>query len=178
MTHWDDLAFSLSDSLKGKTTSSDLVAFVTDLCEHCRSFLDKKLNKTVPSFEFVVCSYTRFRSVVRSWSYRRNLIDIEEYSASLFSPYYKGLAIDLEQLFRLVEEPGIYNFIVNLTLACFDGLIHLSKPEYPKRVLNDLADLMTVEFLEIEVPEEAMGAYERTQQRVEFFLEVEKFRSE
>ena len=58
-----------------------------------------------------------------------------------------------------------------MTLAFFDGLIHILKPEYPRSIVNDLADLMTVEFLELEIPNSA--EYERTKARVGYILDAE-----
>src|ERR1700680_3694098 len=131
MSRWDDLAFSLDQLFKGKM-QSDLTSFVIDLSAQCKTYFVKKYNKKETSFELILCNSEEYQTILKSWhsgnDAKANRLMVEDFSASFFSFVYRGLAFDLERLLRLVVDPGIYNFLVNLTLAIFDGVMHIRKP--------------------------------------------------
>ena len=92
----------------------------------------KKYNQKEISFELIPCNSEEYQTILKSWhsgnDVKANRLMVEDFSASFFSFVYQGLAIDLERLLQLAVNPGIYNFLVNLTLAIFDGIAHIHKP--------------------------------------------------
>jgi hypothetical protein len=176
MSRWDDLAFSLDQVFKGKT-NSDLTSFVVDLSNQCKTYSLKKYNQKETSFELILCNSEEYQTILKSWESgkdkKSNLLMIEEFSASFFSIVYRGLAIDLERLLHLVVDPGIYNFLVNLALAIFDGVMHIRKPWLSQFDANILADCATVDFLELPLDENFMVMYDFTVERAKNILKLE-----
>ena len=75
---------------------------------------------------------------------------------------------------HLVVSPGIYNFLVNLTLAIFDGVMHIRKPWLSQYETNILADCATVDFLELPMDENFEPEYDFTVERAKNILGLEE----
>ncbi|MGA2876186.1 MAG: hypothetical protein ABSE82_11695 [Nitrososphaerales archaeon] len=168
MSRWDELALELDGVLKGKEAHhSGLGTYVTDLCNECKSFIEKKLNETIPRTELILCSSFEYRKTLKIWMQSKGskrdrlIVDKEGFCSSLFTPYYRGIAISLEELAHLLFDPGIYNFIVNVTIGLFDGLLEVMKPWLPEDLLKNVSDYLTVEFLELPIADEAKIEYEK-----------------
>jgi hypothetical protein len=177
MSRWDDFAFSLDLLFKGKT-KSDLTSFVINLSNQCKAYFEKQYNQGETSFELILCNSEEYQTILKSWQYgkdeKSNQLMTEDFSASFFTPLYRGLTIDLERLLHLVVNPGIYNFLVNLILAIFDGMMHIVKPWLSQLDANILADCATVEFLELPIDENSELEYDFTRQRAKNILDLEE----
>jgi hypothetical protein len=176
MSQWDDIALALDQLFKGKT-KSDLTSFVIDLSNGCKIYFEKKYNQKETIFELILCNSEEYQAILKSWhsgnDAKANRLMVEDYSASFFSFVYRGLAIDLERLLHLVVDPGIYNFLVNLTLAIFDGVMHIHKPWLSQYDANILADCATADYLELPKEENFEVMYDFTVERAENILKLE-----
>jgi hypothetical protein len=178
ISRWDELAIRFEEVLRGEKDSSSF-AFVLDLGTQCKSFAQNTLKEVVPQFELLICNAEEYQSIIKSWEIakegKRDILFMEDYSASYFTAAYRGVAIDLERIFGLVQNVGIHNFLVNATLAIFDGLTHVTKPWLSHSDTNVLADYLTAEFLELPLADEDLKAvYAMTRKGARNILKLEK----
>ena len=180
MSRWDELALELDRILRGKDAHhSALGTFVTGLCDECKSCIEKKLNETIPRTELILCSSFEYKKLLKSWMQSKGsktdrlIVEQEWFYSSLFSPYYRGIAINLEEMANLLYNPGIHNFIVNITIGLFDGLLEVMKPWLPENLLKDVSNYLTVEFLELPIPDDAKIEYERVVKRSNEILRLD-----
>jgi hypothetical protein len=160
MTKMDEWCERVRRTLAASPPAGEDSAFVDDLVEECKHFIEREENVQVPTFALEICDDEQFTQLLRRLGAPQRMYSVPAISAGRGANRIVG--INLNKFLPLLQGPHPeWNFVCNLALAIMEELVHVTSPGMSETRVNEMTNVLTERFLSIEIPKEIREEFAR-----------------
>ena len=148
INEWSD---RLRRTLSGNYSREDIEDFVRDLVMDCKDFVERDQHLQLPPFELYLCDDEQFQQLLRSLPPRNYAY--EPIAITVGRGPDRLIAINVGKLLLLLQnENPDQTFVLNLTLAAIEELIHAARPDLSETQVNGMVNDLGERYLGVTIP--------------------------